>query len=73
MLNGYSGKFSQKQCEIQLSRINLGKNKVLKNTFFRLPESLKPQILATMRPTPNILGLLQTSRFELLGGWCVCK
>ena len=37
------------------------------------PESLKSQIFATMGPPPNILALLQTSRFELLGGWNVCK
>ena len=29
-------------------------------------------ILATMVPPPDVLGLLQTSRFELLGGWNVC-
>ena len=37
--------------------------------FSGFPESLKSQILATMGPPPNILGLLQTSHFELLGGW----
>ena len=41
--------------------------------FSGFPESLKSQIVATMRPPPNILGLLQTSRFELLGGWNVCS
>ena len=40
--------------------------------FSGFPESLKSQIVATMGPPPNILGLLQTSRFELLGGWNVC-
>ena len=42
MLNGYLRKFSQIQCGIQLSRINLGEIKVLKNAFFRL--SREPKI-----------------------------
>ena len=41
--------------------------------FSGFPESLKSQILATMVPPPDILGLLQTSRFKLLGGWNVSQ
>ena len=36
MSSGYSAELSQKQCGIQLSRINLGESKVLKNAFSRL-------------------------------------
>ena len=41
--------------------------------FSGFPESLKSQILATMVPPPDILGLLRTSRFKLLGGWNVSQ
>ena len=42
--------------------------------IFRLSESLKPKIFATIWCyLRDILGLLQTSRFELLGGWNVCE
>ena len=33
MLGGYSRKFSRRQCKIQLSRDNLGEEKVLKSPF----------------------------------------
>ena len=48
MSGGYSGKFSQRQCEIQLPGDNLGEQKVLESAFFRLSKSLKFKILATM-------------------------
>ena len=35
MSGGYSGKFLQRQCKIQLSRDNLGEQKVLKSAFCR--------------------------------------
>ena len=50
---GYSGKFLQSQCEIQLTMDNLGEQKVLESTFFRLIKSLKSKILATMVPPPR--------------------
>ena len=41
---GYSKKFSRIQCEIQLSRDNLGEKKSLESSFFGLLESLKSKI-----------------------------
>ena len=41
----YSGKFSQRQCKIQLSRENLGEQNVLESAFFRV--FLKSKISAT--------------------------
>ena len=39
MSGGYSGRFLQRQCEIQLSRDNLSSGeKVLQNALFRLSE-----------------------------------
>ena len=40
MSGGYSGKFLQRQCKIQLFRDNLGEQKVLESAFFRLSEGL---------------------------------
>ena len=42
MPSGYSGELSQRQCGIQLSRINLGETRVLKNAFSRI--SREPKI-----------------------------
>ena len=50
MPDGYSGKFSQRQCKIQLSGDNLGEQKVLESVFFRLSKSLNSKSLATMVP-----------------------
>ena len=66
-LYGYSGKFLQRQCKIQLSRDNLEEQKVLESTFFRLSKSLKSTISANIVPPPG-----QTSHYELLGDWNVC-
>ena len=43
---------------MQLYRDNLGEQKVLKNEFFRLPESLKPKILATKVLRPRYTGFI---------------
>ena len=61
----YSGKFSQRQCKIQLSRENLGEQNVLESAFFRV--FLKSKFRLPVLPL-DILGLLQTSSFELLEG-----
>ena len=45
MSGGYSGKFSQRQSKIQLSRDNLGEQKVLESA---LSNSLKSKIFTTM-------------------------
>ena len=41
---GYSGKFSQRQWNIQFSKDHLGEQKVLESSFFRLSQSLKFKI-----------------------------
>ena len=64
MSGGYSGKFSQSECKIKLSRDNLREQKVLEGAFFRLSKSLKSKILATRVPLQLILGLLQTPRLS---------
>ena len=58
---GYSGKFLCRQCKIQLSRDNLGEQKVLKSAFFRLSESLK-----LCCHLWDILGPLQTCQFWVI-------
>ena len=70
MSGRYLGKFLQRQCKIELPRDNLGKQNVLEKAFFRFLKSLQSKILAPVVP-PMRLGLLQTSCFELLGGWNV--
>ena len=68
---GYTGKFSQRQCKIQLLRDNLGELKVLESALFRLSKNLKSKIFTIMVLPPRyILGLLQ-AYFELLWGWNV--
>ena len=39
MTDGYSGKFLQRQCKIQLPRDNLGEQNVPENALFRLSKS----------------------------------
>ena len=63
MSDGYSGKFLQRQCKIQLSRDILGKKKVLKSAFCRLSKSLKSEILATMVPPPGYTGFIANLLF----------
>ena len=58
MSSEYSGKFSRRQCEIQLSRDNLGDQNVLESAFFRLLKSLKSKILASMVPPPGYAGFI---------------
>ena len=41
MSREYSGKFSQRQCKIQLSKDNLGEEKVLESSFCGISKSLK--------------------------------
>ena len=72
MSSGYSWKYLQEHYKTHLPRDNLGEQKVLKSVIFRLSKRLKSKILATRVPPPDILGLLQTSGFELLWGWNVC-
>ena len=50
MSGGYSGKFSQRQSKIQLSRDNLREQKVLESA---LSNSLKSKIFKTMVPPPE--------------------
>ena len=59
MLCGYSGKFSQKQCQIQLSTDNFGEQNVLESAFFKLSKSLKFKILATKVPPPGCTRLIR--------------
>ena len=63
MSGGYSGKFSQRQCEIQLPRDNLGEQKVLESAFFRFSKSLKSNILATRVPPPGYFGFITNLLF----------
>ena len=53
MSGGYSGKLSQRQCKIQLSRDDLGDQKVLESALFRLSKSLKSIIITTMVAFPG--------------------
>ena len=61
ILGGYSRNFPRRQCK------NHGKGPA--ERIFRLSENLKSINFDSWRW--NILGLLQTSGFELLGGWNV--
>ena len=61
---GYPGKFSERQCKIQLSRDSQAKPKVLEGSCCWLSESLKSKISYT-----GII--ISLSRFELHGGWKV--
>ena len=63
MSGGYSGKFSQRQCKIQLPRDNLGQQKVLESAFFRLSKSLRSKMLATM--VPPVLGYIYQVYYKL--------
>ena len=71
MSGGNSGKFSRRQCEIQLSSYNLGGQKVIESAFFRLSKSLKSKILATIVSPPGYTGFITKLPFELLTGWNV--
>ena len=64
MSGGYSEKFWQRQCKIQLPRDNLGEKKVLKSALFRLSESLKSKILTTMVPPPGYTGFITNLPFR---------
>ena len=57
-IRGYSGKISQRQCEIQFPRGKFGEQKVLESAFFRLSNSLKSKILATRVPPPGYTGFI---------------
>ena len=56
MSDGYSAKFSRRQCKIQLSSYNLGEQNVLKSAFCNLSKSLKTKMLGTMVPPPKYTG-----------------
>ena len=63
MSGGYSGKFLQIKCEIQLPRDNLGDWKVLERAFFRLLKSLKYQSLESIVPPPGCTGFITNLPF----------
>ena len=63
MPGGYSGKFSWRQCKIQLPRDNLGEQNVLEKAFFWLSVSLKSKILATRVPPPGYTGFITNLLF----------
>ena len=63
LCQGYSGKLSQRKCEIQFLRDNLGEEKVLESAFFRLAKSLKSKILATSMPPPQYTGFITNLPF----------
>ena len=75
MPGGYSRKFEKngkRMGNSNFCRDNLGEQKILESASFRVSKSLKSKRLATMVCYLRvILGLLQTSCFELLGGWSV--
>ena len=50
---GYSGKFSKRQCKIQLPMDNVGEQKVLESFLVKFSKSLKSKILTTMVPFPG--------------------
>ena len=54
MPSGYSGELSQRQCGIQLSRINLGESRVLKNAFSRISREPKIPNFGNHGTTPQI-------------------
>ena len=59
--------------KINFLGIILGDQKVMERSVFRLSKSLKFKILASVVDMlQHLLGLLQTSRFEVPGGWNVC-
>ena len=61
MPRGYSRKFSRDPCKIQLSRDNLGEQKVLEGAFSEFSESLQPKIftsLTTMVPSLGYTGFI---------------
>ena len=56
--------------KINFLGITLGDQKVMERSFFRLSKSLKFKILTTVvGMLQHMLGLLQSSRFEVPGGW----
>ena len=63
MAGGYLGKFYQRQSKIELSRDNSEEGKMLESAFFRLSESLKFKILATMEPPPTCTGFITNLPF----------
>ena len=59
--------------KINFLGISLGDQQVMERSFFRLSKSLKFKILASVvEMLQHMLGLLQTSRLEVPGGWKVC-
>ena len=63
MSGGFSGKFSRRQCKIQLPRNNLREKKVLEGAFFRLSKSLKSKISATKVLPPGYNGFITNFPF----------
>ena len=61
MLGGYSRKFSQRQYKIQLSRDNLGEQKLLESSFSGFQIAQNPKFWQPWCYLRDILALLQTS------------
>ena len=68
MLGGCSRKFLR-QCKIELSRGNLREQKVLESAFSGFQTAYNPKFWQPQCHLQDILGILQTSHFELLEGW----
>ena len=73
MLVGYSSKLSQKQCKLQLSKDNLGEQRSWRAHFQAFKEHKIQNFGNHGATSGDILGLLQTFRFQLPGGCNVCS
>ena len=63
---GYWGKFSRKQCKIQLSKYNLGEQKVLESAFFGFQKGLKFKtftLVTTIDLPPEYAGFITNLPF----------
>ena len=63
MLGGYSRKFLQRQCKIQLYRDDLGEQKLLKQCILRLSYSPKTQNFGNMVLPPGYTGFITNLPF----------
>ena len=71
MSGGYSGKFSRRQCKIQLSWDNLIEQKVLESAFFRLSESLKSKLSSNMVLPPGHNGFISVLSYSKAGTYVI--
>ena len=58
MSGGYSRKFLERQCKIQLPRENLGEQKIPEKALFRFSKSIKSKILTSMVPPLGYTGFI---------------